>query len=210
MSGPVRGPMRGAAKDGSTGGSGRPARPPRPVTAAYLERAALHYLERYGASTEMLRRVLARRVDTRCRLRGEDPAPFHALVEPVVTRAVSAGLVDDAAFARARSRTLRRRGGSARRIGAALAAKGIDRETIAASLARADADAGGDAGGDDPGAAELAAARALARRRRLGPHRRDDPAPHRERDLAVLARAGFAYAVARAALEPEEAGEPEA
>jgi regulatory protein len=195
--------VRGATLRPAPGAAGqtpdRPARPPRPVTAEYLERAALHYLERYGASAEMLRRVLARRVETRCRLRGEDPEPLRALVEPVVARAVSAGLVDDAAFARARARTLRRRGGSARRIGAALAAKGIDRETIAASLDRADEEADG----GDPGAAELAAARALARRRRLGPHRRDDPAPHRERDLAVLARAGFAYAVARAALEPE-------
>ena len=184
-------------------GSARPARPPRPpraVTAEYLERAALHYLDRYGASAEMLRRVLTRRVDNRCRLRGEDPGPLRALVEPVVARAVSAGLVDDAAFARARTRTLRRRGGSARRIGAALAAKGIDRETIAASLRPEDDE---DAG-DGAASAELAAARALARRRRLGPHRPGDPAPHRERDLAVLARAGFAYAVARAALEPEE------
>jgi regulatory protein len=174
----------------------RPTRPPRPVTADYLERAALHYLERYGASAEMLRRVLLRRVDTRCRLRGEDPEPLRALVEPVVARAVAGGLVDDAAFARARTRTLRRRGASARRIGAALAAKGVDRETIAASLHPEDE--------DDAAATELAAARALARRRRLGPHRTGDPAPHRERDLAVLARAGFAYAVARAALEPDE------
>lgn len=180
--------MNGERKD-------RPARPPRAITAEYLERAALHYLERYGASAEMLRRVLLRRVDTRCRLRGEDPEPVRALVEPVVVRAVSAGLVDDAAFARARTRTLRRRGGSARRIGAALAAKGIDRETIAASLHPEDADAEG---------AELAAARTLARRRRLGPYRSGDPTPHRERDLAVLARAGFAYAAARAALEPDE------
>ena len=177
-----------------TGGRERPVRPPRPVTAEYLERAALHYLERYGASAEMLRRVLTRRVETRCRLRGEDPAPVRALVEPVVARAVSAGLVNDAAFARARTQTLRRRGGSARRIGAAMAAKGIARETIAASLRPED-------DGEAAAAAELAAAQALVRRRRLGPHRRDDPAPHRERDLAVLARAGFAYAVARAALD---------
>lgn len=176
---------------------GREPRPPRPVTAAYLERAALHYLERYGASAEMLRRVLVRRVETRARLRAEDPEASLALVEPVVAKAVSAGLVDDAAFARARTRTLRRRGTSARRIQAALAAKGVDRETIAESLRPEHDDATAEA-------AELEAARALARRRRLGPFRRDDPAPHRERDLAILARAGFAYGVARAALEPEE------
>jgi regulatory protein len=186
-----------SGEEGAEGPGGPPPRRvPRAVSAAYLERVALHYLERYGASAEMLRRVLARRVETRCRLRGEDPAPFRDLVEPVVARAVGAGLVDDAAFARARARTLRRRGGSTRRIGQALAAKGIDRETIAAALPPEER--------DDPEGAELAAARALARRRRLGHHRAGDPAPFHARDLAVLARAGFAYAVARAALEPGE------
>ncbi len=32
-------------------------RPPRPVTAAYLERAALAYHERYASSSENLRRT---------------------------------------------------------------------------------------------------------------------------------------------------------
>ena len=53
--------------------SGKPVRkPPRKVTAAYLQRAAMSYLERYASSAENLRRVLRRKVDKRCRLRGED------------------------------------------------------------------------------------------------------------------------------------------
>ena len=167
----------------------------RPVTAAYLERAALHYLERYGASSEMLRRVLLRKVRTRCRLRAEDPEPFLPLVEATVTRALAAGLVNDAAFAAARAATLRRRGGSARRIAQALAAKGVAPDEVAAALA-------GDEDAPPPEDQEEAAAFAYARRRRLGPYRRPEARDaYRERDLAALARAGFAYPLARAVVD---------
>jgi regulatory protein len=173
----------------------------RPVTAAYLERAALHYLERYGASSEMLRRVLVRKVKARCRLRAEDPEPHLALVEATVTRAQAGGLVNDAAFAAARAATLRRRGGSARRIAQALAAKGVEAEVVAEALA-------GDADAPPPEDAEAAAAFAYARRRRLGPYRAPDArAASRERDLAALARAGFAYGLARRVVEAEPAGD---
>ena len=51
----------------------KPARKlPRKVTPAYLQRAAMAYLERYASSAEQLRRVLDRKVANRCRLRGED------------------------------------------------------------------------------------------------------------------------------------------
>ena len=171
----------------------------RPVTAAFLERAALHYLERYGASGEMLRRVLVRRVIKRCRLREEDPAPFLPLVEETVARARAGGLVDDARFASARAATLRRRGGSARRIAGALAARGVGAEDVAAALA-------GGADAPAPQEAERAAALAYARRRRLGPHRPPGArAAHRERDLAALARAGFPYALARGVVDAPDA-----
>ncbi|KMO33178.1 RecX family transcriptional regulator [Methylobacterium variabile] len=165
----------------------------RPITPAYLERAALYYLERYGASAEMLRRVLRRRVETRCRLRGEAPGDFAEMVEAVVARALGAGLVDDAAFAAAKVRSLRRRGGSARAIGAKLAAKGVDRDTVGAALAE-------EAGAE--GSSEDQAARAYARRRRLGPFRPEAArAAARERDLAAMARAGFALSLARRVID---------
>ncbi|AWB25008.1 RecX family transcriptional regulator [Methylobacterium currus] len=162
------------------------------MTPAYLERAALYYLERYGASAEMLRRVLRRRVETRCRLRGEEPDGFAEMVETVVGRALGAGLVDDAAFAAAKVRSLRRRGGSARAIGAKLAAKGVDREIVGAALAEEED------GGEDE------AAFAYAKRRRLGPFRQ--PATRtaaRERDLAAMARAGFSLTLARRVIDAD-------
>ena len=180
----------------------REARPEPPVTAAWLERVAVHYLDRYGASSEMLRRVLARRVQRRCRSREEDPAEHAGLIEETLARTQRAGLVNDARFAAARLRGLRRRGTSTRQAQARLAAKGIDAGTIAAALA----DEEGEATGSEDGAAdtERKAAWAYARRRRLGPYRLTEARPlHRERDLAAMARAGFSYALAKNVIESE-------
>jgi regulatory protein len=168
----------------------RPKRPPRKVTPAYLQRAAMAYLERYASSAENLRRVLRRKVETRCRLRGEDPAELQGAIDDVVARSIRSGLVDDTRYAESRVASLRRRGGSRRAIQAKLSAKGVGRETIAAALESEPED-------------ELAAAHALARRRRLGPYRPGERAPFREKDLAALARGGFSFGVARRVIDGE-------
>ena len=183
--------MQEKAKAGS-GSESRAGRPPRPVSVAYLERAALAYLGRYASSAENLHRVLRRKVERRCRLRGEEAEPFLAIIDEVVARALRGGLIDDQRFAEGRVASLRGRGGSARLIGAKLAAKGVARGVIAAALAGEATD-------------ELAAAHALARRRRLGPYRIGERAPYREKDLASLARAGFGYGVAKALIDGEVA-----
>src|SRR3954471_5129270 len=113
----------------------RAPRPPGKVTAAYVERAALAYLERFASSADNLRRVLTRKVERRCRLREEEPEPFLPLVDDVVRLIVASGLVDDRRYAEARTASLRRRGGSAQLIVAKLAAKGVEREVAAAALA---------------------------------------------------------------------------
>ena len=175
-------------------------RPPGPVSAAWLQRVALYYLERYSASTEMLRRTLARRVDKRARLRGEDPSAFAEMIAATVARAVSAGLVDDVRFADTRLATLRRRGTSSRGAAAKLAAKGVPRDVVEATM-RAEREAIPEAEAAD---IELQAARAYAKRRRLGTHRRPDTrALHRDRDLGALARAGFSYDLARRVVDAE-------
>ncbi|WP_082478764.1 RecX family transcriptional regulator [Methylobacterium sp. Leaf469] len=174
-------------------------KPTRPVSAAYLERAALHYLERYSASVAMLRRTLQRRVDKRCRLRDEDPSVHAETIDAVVARAVSAGLVDDARFTAGRMAALRRRGTSARALSAKLAAKGVPRGLVDEAMAAERDEA--EAEGTDT---EEAAANAYAKRRRLGPWRRPGTREaHRDRDLAAMARAGFPYGLARRIVEAE-------
>jgi regulatory protein len=165
--------------------SGRPKLP----SEAELERAAIAYLERYGGSTERVRRALMRRVRRAMEGMEEPPEDATSSVEAVLTKLTRLGYLDDARFTAHRVRALRRRGKSGRTIRAALAAQKLD-----ASDALRD---------EDPDA-ELAAARALVRRRRLGPYRPEDArATERQRDLARLARAGFAFDVAVKALESD-------
>lgn len=158
----------------------------RPVTATYLERAAVAYLGRYASTSANLRRVLLRKATRRA---GAPPGlDVLAAIEATVEKAIRSALVDDRAYAEAKLASLLRRGASARTAGAKLAARGLPRETIAAALGEAAPD-------------EFAQARRYAQRRRLGPFRaKPDPA-RRERDLAVLGRAGFSRRAAIAALE---------
>ncbi len=173
-------------------------RGPKPATPAYLERAALFYLERYASSAENLRRVLLRKVQRSARAHGTDPAEGAATVDALVARFARAGLLDDALYARGQALSLMRRGTSARGIRAKLAQRGVAEAEIAAAMAACAEEAG------DP---ELAAALAYARRRRLGPYRNapEARAAAREKDLAALARKGFAPALCLRVIDAEEA-----
>jgi regulatory protein len=159
----------------------------RPVTAAYLERAALHYLERYASSAENLRRVLTRKVRRRLASGESVTGEMMAMIEEVVARVIRSGLVDDRSYAETRVSSLMRRGASTRAIRTKLLAKGVPGETIATALGAAEPD-------------EFALARRYAERKRLGPWRREPGPETRERDLAALCRAGFSYQVASAVL----------
>jgi regulatory protein len=162
----------------------------KPINAALLEKWALSYLGRFASSAENLRRVLQRRA----RRRGGPEAAQAAkpLVDALIERYRAAGLLDDAAYAAARARARSSRGEPLRRIAAGLAAKGVPAEERRAAL---DALREGEANPD------LAAACAFARRRRLGPFRREPAMPQdRERALAAFARAGFGRREAEALL----------
>jgi len=169
----------------------RKGRAPRRLTAQSLDNAALHYLERFAASSAHLRRILLRKVARAAEAGMADRGEGARLVEELIERYLAAGLLDDRAYAAQKGASLHRRGTSRYGIGGQLAKRGVPRELIAATL--------GDLA--DSGSDDLAAACALVRRRRLGPYR---PAAEREtqhrRDLAALARAGFSRDVARRVL----------
>jgi regulatory protein len=172
-------------------------RPPRgegkaepALDAALIENWALSYLGRFASSAENLRRVLRRRA--RRRVGAEMARGADAPIDAVIARYVAAGLLDDAAYAAARARARLSRGEPLRRIAAGLAAKGVGAEERADALRSLAED------GADP---DLAAACAFARRRRLGPFRRDPEMPlDRNRALAAFARAGFGRREAEAVL----------
>jgi len=164
-------------------------RKPRKATPQSLHNAALFYLERFSTSAENLRRVLIRRVERSARVHETDRAEGLAVVDDLIARFRESGLLDDRAYAAARAKTLRRRGMPSRLIRARLRQKGVGDDDADAGLAVADEGAG------DP---DLEAAINFARRRRLGPFRpSEDRQGTGEKDLAILARAGFQYDAAR-------------
>jgi regulatory protein len=174
----------------------------RPITPAYLENAALHYLERFASSSANLKRVLMRKVMRAAAGGNGDRAEGERLVDAIVARYVAAGLVDDKTYAAQRAASLRRQGNSRFAMRGKLAMKGVESALIEATLVELD---------KESAEGEIAAACALVRRRRLGPFR---PATTRkdawQKDLAALARAGFSLGVARRVLGAKDAGALEA
>ncbi|MBX3197568.1 MAG: RecX family transcriptional regulator [Labilithrix sp.] len=181
---------------------------PAPARAA-LHEAALSYLARGSATAATLTRVLDRKVATWARraaraqrdpeLVAADVMTCRESIAAIVARFREVGLIDDAAYAASRARSLSRAGRSRRAISAHLAAKGVAAETVREALP-ADANV------------ELAAALAFARKRRIGPYAReaaDDDRAARQKALAAMARAGFAWSTCERALgmDLEEADE---
>ena len=188
--------MRSAPGEGS--------RRQMPIDTALLEEWALSYLGRYASTAENLRQVLRRRVRRFLAAEGEGDREAATAVEPLIDALVKryreTGLVNDAAFAAGRARRGVTQGRSLRRIAAGLAAKGVGAEDTAAAIASLRDEA------IDP---ELAAAIAFARRRRLGPFRREphprEPAELHRAELAAFARAGFTRRTADSVLAcPDE------
>lgn len=174
-----------------------------PPDAARLAEAAVAHLARFAATEAGLRRVLARRVDRWARAaeaEGQDDiatraAAAKAAAAEVAKRMVAQGAVDDAAFAASRARRLLRTGRSPRAALAHLRGKGVDAGTAAAAVPE----------GEE---AELSAAIAFCRRRRIGPFSVAETTPEaRLKAMGALARAGFGRDIAGRALsmDPDEA-----
>ncbi|MBF0093966.1 MAG: RecX family transcriptional regulator [Alphaproteobacteria bacterium] len=168
---------------------------PRKVDPAFLERAALRYLERFSSSVENLRRLLRAKVDRSVAAHGTCRAEAFGWVEAVLAKMEGLGYLDDGRYAATRARGLNRKGRSAATIRMDLRARGVDTAAAAAAVKALGEEH------DDP---EWAAAVALARRRRLGPFRPSGQrGPRCAKDLMALARAGFSYELARRIVDAE-------
>lgn len=165
-------------------------RTPEPVDAARVAKAALAYLNRRDASRQKLKQHLqswaARNVLP------EQMVAVRGWIAELIERYQASGLIDDSRLAENAVRSLRARGKSSRAIAHKLSAQGVESGSIESALGadrRANADA------------ELEAAKALVRKRRLGMFRPEaERAEKRRKDLAVLARAGFDFDICRRAL----------
>ena len=131
-------------------------------------------------------------------LGGDLIGPAHAarhLLAP--SQFVDAGMIDDKAFAQTKARALHRRGTSTRLTRQRLKMAGVDGDTLDRAMVGLDQELD-----TNPQQREWRAAAALARRRRLGPYRpANDRKDNRTRDLAAMARAGFAYDVAKKVID---------
>lgn len=165
-----------------------------PVTREELDEAALKYLDRFDVTVVGIRRMMQRYL-TRARAKERDVSRGADLVDELIARYVESGIVSDQRFAANMAAGLRRRGTSQRGVVHKLRARGVNGDVAKEALAGVD--------GESAQNAELEAARALVRRRKLGPFRKDPDERElkKQRDMGVLARAGFSFDVARRALD---------
>jgi regulatory protein len=186
------------------GRSGRPsnktkaaraaAKEPSPLTRLKVEQMALAYVNRFDCTASKLTRHLTERV----RKQGGDESAA-AWIGELVERYLASGVLNDARFAKNLATQLTTRGKSSRMISQKLAMRGVPSE-VAHELMTARRQ-------EEP-RAELDAARAFARKRRLGQHREPEKrAEYRQKDLAALARQGFSFDTAKKALGTEANGD---
>lgn len=192
----------------------------KPLTGQRIRNIAEHYIGQRESSARMLRNTLERRLQRRLReldpdAAAEEQATALPLIEAEIQRLQAAGLIDDARYAEMKARSGLGSGRGARRILRDLGQKGIESTAARDALLEAAREVVGKV--DDPSealaAAELESAEVFARKRRLGPYRRD-PLPEASaersriwrREAGAMARAGFGVDTIRRVLdrEPEE------
>lgn len=147
-----------------------------------MTNVALLYLRKHSASQHGLVRVLENKVRRHLREFGGELEPAKALIAVVVERMVKTGYVNDARMAESKTASLHRQGKSSRVIELKLREKGID-----PALAKKSAISTPEQ--------EFEAACMLVKKKRLGV----DP-ERKQKDFAVLMRAGFNSDLARRAL----------
>ncbi|MFP2925982.1 regulatory protein RecX [Pyxidicoccus sp. 3LG] len=182
------------SREGQDRKAARQPKRPRKVSPTYLENAALHYLKRYASTQSQLKRVLMRRVDKSLRFHGGDRAEALGWLDALIAKLVRNNLLNDEAYARTKANSLRASGRSTRVIAQKLRMKGVAAEVVTQKLADATADI-----------SDEDAARIWARKKRLGPFRKNASTreENRQRDLASLARAGFPFGIAKKVIDSD-------
>lgn len=170
---------------------------PRKISPRYLENSALHYLKRYSSTVAQLRRVMMRKIDRSTRAHGGDRGEAITWLDALLEKLIRGGLIDDQAYAEQKARSLRASGRSSRVIAIKLKLKGVGNELAAEQIAEASNDV-----------SEEQAAVIWARKKRLGPYRRDPSTrkDQRQRDLASMARAGFPFSLAKKIIDGDVDG----
>ena len=159
----------------------KPRRVAPPLDAEQLRELALRYVGKYATTRAKLRQYLERKLRERGWAGNAEPD-----LERLADRFADLGLIDDAAFALAKSRSLSARGYGKRRLVDELRRAGVEEEDGSEAAAHADE-------------AAVDAALRLAQRRRIGPFAGVSADPRqREKWIAAMVRAGHGFALAKA------------
>ena len=169
---------------------GDPAPDPQPEAPtkrmlSWARNSALYRLSRRMMTEHELAAAIIRKARTKFEGLSEEHA--RVLADVAVAFGRDMGALDDRTYAASRLRSATASGKSARMIARKLSEKGVDREIITETLD----------GADDPRAALI-----FARKRAFGPFRRVEGDQQRlSKELASLARNGFAFDLARRVLD---------
>ena len=158
------------------------------ITEKRLYNITLYYLTRFDASVGKVRSMLKRRL-IKAKMAGHNlPPETSQWIETIISDMHRLGYLNDSRYAENKIRLLIHQGKSIQFMTLKLKEAGIDEETIQTLLINASV-------------SDLEQACRLVARKKLGPHR---PSEQQQicyqKDLATLARAGFAYDIARKAL----------
>ncbi|MEQ8319970.1 MAG: regulatory protein RecX [Rhodospirillales bacterium] len=180
-------------------------RGPRKATASYLENSAAHYLGRFATSTAHLRQLMMQKVQRSVMHHGTDADEGAKFVETIIEKFERLGFLNDQTYGEMRARSLHAKGTPVRGIRYKLQQKGLSEDVIDSALAAL-------ADEVEVRDLDLSAALRLAQRRRLGPYLSDEREvrdARREKDMAVMARAGFSYDVVCQVLDADSIEELE-
>ena len=162
------------------------------LTEQRLMNIALFHLSRFETSEQKLRLVLQRRLRRMKMRREEVPVEANQWIETVIQKVQQASYLDDNRYAENQVRNLIQQGKSESFICAKLALAGIEADKVREILSKMES-------------TEESRAKRFVAHKKIGFYR---PTAFRkqywEKDLAALARAGFSYDIARAALESDD------
>lgn len=162
----------------------------RKITKQRLQNIALYYLQRFETSVENLRTVLWRRVkDYAFYVPEFNVAEAEMWIEEILADFQKRHYVDDKRFAELKIRDYLALGKSENYIRLKMAQKGVSDELVNQILSEQEFD-------------PFQNALKLAKKKRIGPFRSaEERADFWQKDVAVLARAGFDYDVAKKVME---------
>ena len=166
----------------------------RKITPQRLKNIALYYLKRFESSVANLRSVLQRRVNDYAYQNKEfDRGEAYQWIEDILADFQRYGYLNDSRYAEIKIKDYMSAGKSVRYIKGKMREKGIDEEILSALL-------------EDQEYDEFEAALKLAKKKHIGPFRKDEEASfeNRQKDMGTLVRAGFSYDVVQRVVGYEE------